>query len=102
MSTKQKQVVVLACLLAVSATNVMAQGGQTAIEAATTELGGYVDVIANALMVIGAIVGLVGGIRVFQKWNGGDKDINKDILAWGGSCVFLLVVPIFVKAFFIG
>jgi hypothetical protein len=103
MSTKQKQVVVLLCLLALTSTNeLMAQGGKVAIEAATTELKDYVDTIGDLILAIGAVVGVVGGIRVYSKWNGGDKDINKDIMAWAGSCVFLVLVSVFIKAFFIG
>lgn len=100
MSTKTKQLVVLACLLAVSTTSAMAQGGQAAISQATTDLAGYVDILGDLILAIGGVVGVVGGIRVFSKWNGGDKDINKDLIAWGGSCVFLVLVSVFIKAFF--
>lgn len=100
MSTKTKQFFVLVCLLAVSANTAMAQGGQAAITQATTDLAGYVDVIGDLILGIGGIVGLIGGVKVFTKWNGGDKDINKDLMAWGGSCVFLVLVSVFIKTMF--
>ena len=51
-------------------------------------------------MVIGGIVGLVGAIRVFSKWQNGDQDVTKSLMAWLGSCVFLVVGALVVKAFF--
>lgn len=100
MTTKVKTTVVLACLMAVSVNIVLAQGGQQAIDQATADLTGYVDTVGDLILAIGGLVGIVGGVRVYSKWNGGDKDINKDILAWGGSCVFLVLVSVFIKAFF--
>jgi len=49
---------------------------------------------------VGGIVGLIGGLRIYNKWTNGDQDINKEILGWGGACLFLILVPIFVGAFF--
>lgn len=77
----------------------MAQG-VAGIDAATSELTTYVDPIGTMIIVIGAIVGLVGGIRVFIKWNSGDNDVQKAIMGWMGSCVFLMLVGVVVKAFF--
>jgi capsular polysaccharide biosynthesis protein len=77
----------------------MAQG-VTGIDAASSELTTYVDPIGTLIIVIGAIVGLVGGVRVFIKWNSGDQDVQKSIMGWMGSCVFLMLVGVVVKAFF--
>ncbi len=101
MTTKQKQLAVLVCLMAITATNVLAQGdGRQAINTASSEILGYFDSIGDLVLAIAGLVGFVGVIRVFQKWNGGDKDINKDIMAWGGSCVFVIIAGIFLKAVF--
>jgi hypothetical protein len=29
-----------------------------------------------------------------------DQDINKELMGWGGSCVFLVVSSVIIKAFF--
>jgi hypothetical protein len=34
------------------------------------------------------------------KKNSGDQDINKELMGWGGSCVFLVVSALVIKAFF--
>jgi hypothetical protein len=49
---------------------------------------------------IGAIVGLIGAVKVYQKWNSGDQDTSKVAAAWFGSCIFLVVVATIIKSFF--
>lgn len=77
-----------------------AGGGKTGINTATSSLKGYVDPISTLTLAIGAVVGIIGGVRVFIKWNAGDNDINKEIMGWGGSCLFLVLVGVVIKAFF--
>ena len=77
-----------------------AQSGVNGLNTATSTLKTYVDPVSNITMVIGGIVGIVGAIRVYSKWNSGDQDINKELMGWGGSCVFLVVSALVVKAFF--
>jgi hypothetical protein len=77
-----------------------AQSGVNGLNTATTTLKTYVDPVTNITLVIGGIVGVVGAIRVYSKWNSGDQDINKELMGWGGSCVFLVVSSLVVKAFF--
>jgi len=74
--------------------------GAAGIDAGTSELATYIDPIGNLILAIGAIVGLVGGIRVYIKWNTGDNDVQKSIMGWMGSCVFLMLVGTVIKAFF--
>lgn len=77
-----------------------AQGGTSGINAATSSLTSYVDPVSTLILAIGAVVGLIGGIRVYIKWNSGDNDINKELMSWGGSCLFLVLVSVVIKAFF--
>lgn len=79
---------------------VFPQGGTVGIEAATSSLTSYIDPISTLILAIGAVVGLIGGIRVYIKWNSGDQDINKELMSWGGSCLFLVLVSVVIKAFF--
>jgi hypothetical protein len=51
-------------------------------------------------MAIGGIVGVIGGIRIYNKWTNGDQDINKELVGWGGAALFLTLVPNFIGAFF--
>jgi len=75
-------------------------GGTTGINAATSSLTSYIDPVSTLTLAIGAVVGIIGGVRVYIKWNSGDQDINKEIMGWGGSCLFLVLVSVVIKAFF--
>jgi len=79
---------------------VMAQGGQKGIEKANTEVRGYFASGEKLMYAVGAILGLIGAVKVYQKWNGGDQDTSKVAAAWFGSCIFLVVVATVIKAFF--
>ena len=94
-----KKVKLFFILLVASIKLAMAQGA-LGIDAASSELITYVDPVANMILIVGAIVGLIGGVRVYIKWNSGDQDIQKAIMGWFGSCLFLIVVGIVIKAFF--
>ena len=97
---KTKHLLVLAMLIAITQTSAMAQSGVTGLNTATTTLKTYVGPVTNVTLVIGGIVGLVGGLRVYSKWNSGDQDINKELMGWGGSCLFLVLSALIIKAFF--
>jgi len=100
MTPKIKKMWSLAIVLDLFITEVFAQSGVTGLNTATSTLQTYVDPVTNISLVIGGIVGIVGAIRVYSKWNSGDQDINKELMGWGGSCVFLVVSSLVIKAFF--
>ena len=79
---------------------VEAQDGNAGINAANTQVRTYFATGTNLMYAIGAIVGLIGAIKVYQKWNSGDHDTGKVAAAWFGSCVFLVVVATVIKSFF--
>ncbi len=87
-------------LLIIASTRLVIAQGALGIDAASSELMTYVDPIANMILILGAVVGLIGGVRVYIKWNSGDQDVQKAIMGWFGSCLFLIVVGIVIKAFF--
>lgn len=74
--------------------------GNVGIEAATNQVSSFFENGVSLMYAIGAIVGLVGAIKVFNKWNSGDPDTGKVAAAWFGSCVFLVVVALVLRSFF--
>lgn len=80
--------------------NTFAQGGAAGLDAASSELETYIDPLGNMMMILGGLVGLVGAVRVYLKWNSGDQDVQKAVMGWMGSCIFLVVSGVVVKAFF--
>ena len=77
-----------------------AQDGNAGINAANRQVRTYFATGTNLMYAIGAIVGLIGAIKVYQKWNSGDHDTGKVAAAWFGSCVFLVLVATVIKSFF--
>lgn len=78
----------------------LAQDGNSGIAEATGKVKGYFNTGTNLMYAIGAVMGLVGAVKVFQKWNGGEQDTSKSASSWFGSCVFLVIVASVLKSFF--
>ena len=79
---------------------VYAQDGNAGIEAANTQVRSYFDSGTNLMYAVGALLGLIGAVKVYQKWNAGDQDTGKVAAAWFGSCIFLVVVATVIQSFF--
>lgn len=77
-----------------------AQDGTAGINAANTQVRGYFSAGTDLMYAIGAIVGLIGAVKVYNKWNSGDHDTGKVAAAWFGSCVFLVIVATVIRSFF--
>jgi hypothetical protein len=76
------------------------QDGNAGIQEATNKVKGYFDTGCDLMYAIGAVVGIIGATKVFNKWNAGEPDTNKVAAAWFGSCIFLVVVATVLKSFF--
>jgi hypothetical protein len=77
-----------------------AQDGNAGINEANTKIRGYFDTGCNLMYGIGAVLGLIGAVKVYQKWNSGDQDTSRVAASWFGSCIFLVVVATVLKSFF--
>lgn len=83
-----------------SAAALFAQDGNAGISEATNKVKSYFDTGCDLMYAIGAVVGIIGAIKVYNKWNAGEPDTNKVAAAWFGSCIFLVVVATVLKSFF--
>ena len=50
---------------------------------------------------VGAIIGLIGGVKVYQKFSSGDPDTSKTAASWFGACIFLIVAATILRSFFL-
>src|SRR5574340_1821522 len=96
---KCKHLVVTSIVL-LNSMAVLAQDGNAGINEANTQVRSYFDSGTNLMYAVGAIVGLIGAIKVYNKWNAGDHDTGKVAAAWFGSCVFLVIVATVIRSFF--
>lgn len=77
-----------------------AQDGAAGIQAANTQVRSYFDSGTQLMYGVGALLGLIGAVKVYQKWNSGDQDTSKVAASWFGSCIFLVVVATIIRSFF--
>ena len=76
------------------------QDGNAGINEANTQVRSYFDAGTNLMYAVGAVLGLIGAVKVYSKWNHGDPDTGKVAAAWFGSCVFLVIVATVIRSFF--
>lgn len=100
MVLKVKRKLLLTAVGAVTAVSAFSQDGAAGIEEANSQVRSYFEPGTNLMYAIGAVLGLVGAVKVFQKWNAGDQDTGKVAAAWFGSCIFLVVVATVLQSFF--
>ena len=105
MKTRKKEMMRMAGFLTLAAvllivTPANAQDIGPAIDGAANSVKGIFGNVSNLVLMIGAVTGLAGGIRVYIKWQNGDQDLNKHIIGWIGSCIFLLLTGTALKLFF--
>lgn len=92
--------ILLVVLLLALTVPVPAQDGNAGLLEAANKVKSYFNAACTLMYAIGAISGIVGAIKVYNKWNHGDHDTGKIAAAWFGSCVFLVVVATVIRAFF--
>lgn len=89
-----------ALLLAVSWA--FAQGdGSAGITEATQMVTSYFAPAVQLIYAIGAVVGLIGGVKVYNKFSSGDPDTSKTAASWFGACIFLIVAATILQSFFL-
>lgn len=89
-----------AVMLLLYTASLYSQDGVAGINEANQKVRSYFDAGTELMYAVGAILGLIGAVKVYQKWNAGDPDTGKVAAAWFGSCVFLVVVATVIKSFF--
>ena len=100
MNNKKKITMLL--LIAATATGAYAQGnGMAGINEATKMVTTYFDPGTKLIYAIGAVVGLIGGIKVYNKFSSGDPDTSKTAASWFGACIFLIVAATILRSFFL-
>ena len=94
--TLKKKQIILAALLLAANISASAQGnGMAGI------ITSYFDPATKLIYAIGAVVGLIGGIKVYGKFSAGDPDTSKTAASWFGACIFLIVSATILRSFFL-
>ena len=98
----KKKIMMLLFLLTTTAVGAYAQGnGIAGINEATKMVTSYFDPGTKLIYAVGAVVGLIGGIKVYNKFSSGDPDTSKTAASWFGACIFLIVAATILRSFFL-
>lgn len=99
---RNKKVLLSAALVVSAVFSALAQGnGLAGINDATNMVTSYFDPCTKLIYAIGAVVGLIGGIKVYNKFSSGDPDTSKTAASWFGACIFLIVSATVLRSFFL-
>jgi hypothetical protein len=99
---KQRKKILPAAVALLAGLSAMAQGNGTAgINEATQMVTSYFDPATQLIYAIGAVVGLIGGVKVYNKFSSGDPDTSKTAASWFGACIFLIVAATILRSFFL-
>ncbi|MGV0847906.1 DUF4134 domain-containing protein [Empedobacter falsenii] len=99
---KQKNKFLFSGIILLSGIIIFAQGnGAAGINEATQMVTSYFDPATKLIYAIGAVVGLIGGVKVYNKFSSGDPDTSKTAASWFGACIFLIVAATILRSFFL-
>ena len=97
-----KKKIFLSAAIVLAATSAFAQGnGVGGITEATNMVTSYFDPATKLVYAIGAVVGWIGGVKVYNKFSSGDPDTSKTAASWFGACIFLIVAATILRSFFL-
>ena len=97
-----RKVFMAATMLVAAVTSASAQNnGLAGINDATKMVTSYFDPGTKLVYAIGAVCGLIGGVKVYNKFSSGDPDTSKTAASWFGACIFLIVAATILRSFFL-
>ena len=99
---RNRKTILSAALIIAATASAFAQGnGIAGINEATSMVSSYFDPGTKLIYAIGAVVGLIGGVKVYGKFSSGDPDTSKTAASWFGACIFLIVAATILRSFFL-
>jgi hypothetical protein len=90
---RKNKILLPAAFLFAAISSAFAQGnGIAGITEATNMVTSYFDPGTKLVYAVGAVVGLIGGIKVYNKFSAA---------SWFGACIFLIVAATILRSFFL-
>lgn len=74
--------------------------GINELHSITGEMHQYYFHFSDLALIIGAIAGILGGLRVYGNWQAGHHHIDAQVMGWFFSCLFLLLSGVFLRGLF--
>lgn len=67
---------------------------------ASSEVRHWYFALSDLVLVLGAIAGILGGLRVYTNWQSGSRHIDAQVMGWFFSCLFLSLTGAFLRGLF--
>jgi len=81
-------------------THLSAQPGIAEFYQASSEVNRWYDSLGDLAFAIGAVSGLLGGLRIYSNWQAGKHHIDAQVMGWFFSCLFLSIIGASIKLLF--
>ena len=77
-----------------------AQDGGAALDQANTTLRTYYEKAVPVMYAVGALCGIIGGVKVYQNLANGKHESPHLVASLIFACIFLVLFPTAIRAFF--
>jgi len=54
----------------------------------------------DCALILAAILGIIGGIRIYHNWQMGEREMTSEVSAWFFAALFMVLAGIFLRAVF--
>ena len=95
--SKAATVLLLLCLLAYKS---LSQPGLNEMQEARQDLSSSFFSSLDASLVLAALFGLLGAVRIYHNWQMGKERITADVAAWFFASLFMVLMGAFLRAIF--
>lgn len=76
------------------------QPGIDEMNQATRQLSSSFFSAFDCSLVIAAILGLTGAVRIYHNWQMGKREVTADVAAWFFAAIFMVLAGAFLRALF--
>lgn len=91
----------LTCWEGINVLYAQSGAGTAAISEATSELKSWYDPVKRLVWVIAGLLGVVGAVKLYNKFNSSDPESSKHAVSFAGGAVALWVAEMFIRKMFI-
>lgn len=76
------------------------QNATKALNEVATSVGGLFENAWKVALSVAAVIGIVGAIVVYSKWQQGDPQVTRHVAGWFGSAVAVILMGVALRAIF--
>jgi hypothetical protein len=93
---------ILSLFLFLSGSETYAQSppGVAKFQEVESDMERFYVALSRLSFVIGAVTGLLGGLRVYNNWQLGRDHIDVQVISWFGACLFLSTIGFFLSGLY--